>query len=143
MNRKEIINYLIKKHDPCDGDFFPTKEEQNFHKKCVKNVYTDEMKEIIESLSSLEQKIIDSFDNQLVNLKTEEVVDFTDFIERKTKNITKVFYHGDISYLYKINNKYLTFYVDESNVSKLENYKHENNLSYSVYSLDIYHDEDI
>lgn len=90
MNRKEIINYLIKKHDPCDGDFFPTKEEQNFHKKCLKNVYTDEMKEIIETLSSLERKIIDSFDSQLVNLKTEEVVDFTDFIERKTKNISKM-----------------------------------------------------
>lgn len=90
MNRKEILNYLLKTHNHDDGDFFPTKEEQIFHKKCMKNVYTKEMKEIIESLSSLEQKIIDSFDSQLVNLKTEEVVDFTDFIERKTKNISKM-----------------------------------------------------
>lgn len=90
MNRKEILNYLLKNHKPCNVDFFPTKEEQIFHKKCMKHVYTEEMKEIIDTLTNLEQKLIDSFDSQLVNLKTEEVVDFTNFIERKTKNISKM-----------------------------------------------------
>ena len=57
------------------------------------------------------------------------------------KDISKLFYHGNISYFYQINNKYLIFYVDESNVSKLEKYKYQNNLSYSVYFLDRYHGE--
>ena len=44
---------------------------------------------IIDTLTNLEQKLIDSFDSQLVNLKTEEVVDFTNFIERKLKILVK------------------------------------------------------
>lgn len=57
------------------------------------------------------------------------------------KDIIQLFYHGNISYFYKKNNEYLNIYVDESNVSKLENYKHQNNLNYNVYSLDRYHGE--
>ena len=56
------------------------------------------------------------------------------------KDITQVFYQGGISYLYKNLADYLNIYVDESNVSKLENYKYQNNLNYYVYSLDRYHD---
>lgn len=56
------------------------------------------------------------------------------------KDMSKLFYHGDLQYLFRKLNSYLTIYVDESNVSKLENYKYENNLSYYVYSLDSYHD---
>ena len=59
------------------------------------------------------------------------------------KDINKLFYHGNVSYLYNDFNTYPNIYVDESNVSKLENYKYQNNLSYNVYSLDRYHDEDI
>lgn len=52
-----------------------------------------------------------------------------------------IFYYGDLQYLFRNLNSYLSIYVDESNVSKLENYKYQNNLSYSVYSLEKYHDE--
>ena len=54
-----------------------------------------------------------------------------------------IFYHGDLQYLFRNLNSYLTIYVDESKVAELKNYKYENNLSYSVYSLDRYHVEDI
>lgn len=54
-----------------------------------------------------------------------------------------IFYHGDLQYLFKKLNSYLTIYVDESKVAELENYKYQNNLSYSVYSLDRYHDENL
>lgn len=57
------------------------------------------------------------------------------------KDISKLFYHGNISYLYINLADYLNIYVDKSNVSKLENYKNQNNLNYYVYSLDRYHDE--
>lgn len=59
------------------------------------------------------------------------------------KDNNNLFYNDNISYLCINFHNYLAIYVDESNVSKLENYKYENNLSYSVYSLDRYHDEDI
>ena len=54
-----------------------------------------------------------------------------------------IFYYSDVAYLFRNLNKDFNLYVDESKVAELENYKHENNLSYSVYSLDRYHDEDI
>lgn len=54
-----------------------------------------------------------------------------------------IFYHGNVAYLFRILNKYLNLYVDESKVAELENYKYQNNLSYSVYSLDRYHDENL
>ena len=57
------------------------------------------------------------------------------------KDISNLFYYGDISYFYKTINDSLNIYVDESNVSKLENYKYQNNLKYYVFSLDRYHDE--
>ena len=56
---------------------------------------------------------------------------------------TYLFYHSNVSYLYTNLVNYLNIYVDKSNVSKLENYKHQNNLNYNVYSLDRYHGEDI
>lgn len=59
------------------------------------------------------------------------------------KDNNNLFYNDIVSYLCRYFNNYLNIYVDESNVSKLENYKYENNLSYSVYSLDIYHDENL
>lgn len=59
------------------------------------------------------------------------------------KDISKLFYYGDISYIYKIKNESLNIYVDKSNVRELEKYKYQNNLEYYVYSLDRYHDEDI
>lgn len=52
-----------------------------------------------------------------------------------------IFYHGDVAYLFIILNKDFNLYVDESKVAEIENYKYENNLSYSVYSLEKYHDE--
>ena len=52
-----------------------------------------------------------------------------------------IFYHGDLQYLFRNLNSYLNIYVDESKVAELENYKYQNNLSYSVYSLEKYHDE--
>lgn len=57
------------------------------------------------------------------------------------KDISKLFYYGNIQYLFRNLNSYLTIYVDESKVAELENYKYKNNLSYSVYSLEKYHDE--
>ena len=57
------------------------------------------------------------------------------------KNMTNLFYYGNISYLYINLVDYLNIYVDKSNVRELEKYKYQNNLSYYVYSLDSYHDE--
>ena len=59
------------------------------------------------------------------------------------KDISILIYSGTVAYLFIILNKYLNLYVDESKVAELENYKYQNNLSYSVYSLDRYHDKDI
>ena len=53
---------------------------------------------------------------------------------------TYLFYHGNVSYLYTNLVNYLNIYVDKSNVAELNKYRYNNNLNYTVYSLEEYHE---
>lgn len=53
---------------------------------------------------------------------------------------TYLFYYGNVSYLYTNLVNYLNIYVDKSNVAELNKYRYNNNLNYTVYSLEEYHE---